>query len=175
MINFTDKQAIVDFLSGKGTDYKGRSYVSMLNWSDFQLEECHDQIQWFFPLHEESKFAIVCPIITKGIIDELAEGFGLLNAVQCNLVKAKFRMDEFFGIGKYKDRNKQRRWCRNRNHNLLRITRIIRSLRIFRLDDEAQEVYDDAFEAGVYFGIDAYTLSKWEQALKSGVWDTLKD
>lgn len=174
-MTFTDKKQIIDFLSGTGTDYKGRSYALMLEWSNAKLEECHDQIQWFFPLHEESKFARLCPIITEEIVKDIIDDRDLLDIVQDNLAKAKLRMDRFFGFGEYKDRDKQCSWCRNGNHNLLRITRIIRSLRIFGLDDHAQDVYDDAYEAGVYFGVSAYTLSKWQQALTGGVWDTLKD
>ena len=56
------------FLKKSGPDAHGRYLQDILKFTDEELEECHDQIQWSFPLHEESNFAIIYPIIDEEFI-----------------------------------------------------------------------------------------------------------
>lgn len=167
-------QAIIDFLEGKTTDYKDRSFASLLKWTDEQLENCHDQCQWCFPLHEESNYANTYPIVDKDVIQKINESAEVSHKIKCNLIKAKDRFEKFYGLGKYEDTNKQVKWCRNGNHNLLRITRIIRCLRLFGLEEEARDFYNKVELVGHELGISYITIDYWNRALLQNVWSSLR-
>ena len=169
----TDTQTITDFLTGRGSDYKGRTFSEMLEWTDDMLEKCHDQIQWFFPLHEESRHAYTYPVITKEFIDGISSEDMLL--IQDNLKAAKQRMDKFLGFEPYFDIDKQRKWCKDRNHNLLRITRIIRCLRIFGLEEESEDFYISSRKAELHFGSSQRACAYWWRARFEDVWGSLQD
>jgi hypothetical protein len=166
----TNADEIISFLEGTGTDHQGRTYAGMLEWGNEQLELCHDSIQQIFPLHEVSKHASTYPIITKDIVERANKNPEILK----NLLKATKRMERFFAIGEYYDRDEQRKWCKDRNHNLLRITRIIRCLRLFGLDSAARDFYDEVVRAGNYFGLSQITLDYWHRAMYDDVWETLQ-
>ena len=161
---------IIDFLNGTGTDYKGRKFLEILTWDDKQLEKCHDQIQWIFPLHEDSNYAISYPIVDKELIEKINGDENIKN----NLRKAKDRFEMFFGIGDYEDISTQKNWCINYNHNLLRITRIIRCLRLFVLEDEAKDFYDKVYYVGNKLNISSITLKYWKRALLEDIWESLR-
>lgn len=170
-MNITDTKTIVDFLRGVGTDHIMRTYDDMLSIDDYEMEKCHDQIQWLFPLHEFSKHASVCPIVSPETIKEAIKYKEVLN----NLLRGKERLERFLTIGEYEDVDKQRRWCRKHNHNLLRVTRAIRCLRLFGLDDAAEDLWRKARVVGDRLEIGEFTLSKWDQAYTNNIWDTLQD
>jgi hypothetical protein len=54
----------------KAKDSRGRTLDDILNFNDYKLEQCHDYIQWLFPLPEGSPFNIDVPVITKDVFDE---------------------------------------------------------------------------------------------------------
>jgi hypothetical protein len=166
---FTDKARILNFLIGVSPDYRNRMFKDMLLLSDYDLEKCHDQIQWMFPLHEESNHADVYPILTKDVTDAAKDDPTVIG----NMLLAKRRMEQFYGL-QPKNEEKQKSWCRDRNHNLLRVTRIIRSLRLFGLEDEAQAFYDKVFKVGYRVCINVTTLRFWEKAMKDDIWETLQ-
>ena len=166
----TDIETIVNFLHGDTEDYQGRTYNDIIECDDKKMEQCHDQVQWMFPLHEESNFAMTYPILTPEAVEEAKKSPIILS----NLVTAKDRMEKFYGIGEYEDINKQRPWCKEYDHNLLRITRIIRCLRLFGLEDDAQDFYEKALKAAEYFGLSNVTKAYWWRAAKEDVWETLR-
>lgn len=167
----TDKNTIVSFLSGETEDFLGRTYGDILRFDDYEMEKCHSAIQQIFPLHEQSKYAETYPILTLDVVDEAKQH----DIVLCNLRKAKDRFEKFLAIGKYEDIDKQRKWCNDRNHNLLRITRIIRCLRIFGLVEEAEDFFRNVYKPYVRFGLSQVALKYWEKAHKEDVFDSLQD
>lgn len=164
-------QTIINFLAGSGEDAYGRTIYETLAWSDKQLEQCHSQVQWIFPLHEESRHADVYPIISP----EIVEAAKKIPVIAENLRLAKERFENFYGLEPYDEEARQAKWCVDRNHNLLRITRIIRSLRLFGLDDEATDFYSKVRPVGDKFNISVMTLRYWLKAYRDDVWNTLLD
>jgi hypothetical protein len=165
----TDKEYIVSFLAGERGDHLGRSYQSMLDCDDKAMEECHDQIQWMFPLHEESNFGQTYPILTAEIVEECKKNPKIIE----NIEKALDRMSDFYGINPA-NRGKQRAWCKEPNHNLLRITRIIRSVRMLGAEEKAKEFHTKASLIANYFCISDVTKAYWWRAGVEDVWKTLK-
>lgn len=171
MIAITDKDVIICFLRGLSKDFLGRTYQDILEHSDYEMEKCHSSIQQIFPLHEFSKHAHTCPIISPEIVEEAKK----YPEIEDNLLRGIDRLERFLGIGNYDDVDKQRKWCRNHNHNLLRVTRAIRCLRLFGMNEIAKEFYETVRPVCEHFGISEFTLNKWHQAFTNDVWDTLQD
>jgi hypothetical protein len=134
---------LLGFYQGGVSDSEGRYLDEILAFSDEQLEECHDYIQWLFPLDEPSRFNKNAPLLTESELSVFRED----KAVQENFTKALKRIFEFYGfdlniendgnddfvtfklMDDYKD--KWDNWLRPMNHNLLRITRIFKSMILF--------------------------------------------
>lgn len=56
---------LIDFYRGDGTDTEGRHLDDILSWSNADLEEVHDYIQWLFPLVTPSNFNPDAPLLTR--------------------------------------------------------------------------------------------------------------
>ena len=140
---------VLQFFSGEGTDSRGRLLKQVLNWSDDELERTHDFIQWLFPLAEPSGFNIHAPVLDDSTIQQfLAE-----DKFRQSLRAALIRMLTFYGLEflpgvppriipgqRYAGRS--RNWVTLGNHNHLRITRILKSLRLLGLEPEAAAFFD---------------------------------
>ena len=121
---------IVSFLEGKSPDHRGRILAMLLQQTDHQAETTHDYIQWLFPLNEPSRSVNGVPVLTELEIDEIRQ----ISLAQANLAKSA---RWFLG---FLERNDH--WITNYNHNHLRITRVIKSLRLLASDKAADEFRD---------------------------------
>ena len=86
------------------------------------------------------------------------------------------RMKRFYGLTPCVEEDRVRDWGQPWNHNMLRITRIIRSLRLFNIDNLAQSFYEEcreALETNV-IGDFSLTYKYWEKALNEDIWESLK-
>ena len=151
---------IQQFYIRGGPDAMGRLHSDILNWSDERLEECHDHIQWMFPTAEKSLFAANYVCLTESDVADLRVSLD----ARTRILAALDRMCIFWGLGKHEDVAKWN-WLHNGDHNLLRITRVIRSLRLFGLESEALEFANSAINAAVSNKIAENTLNFWRLAL----------
>ena len=145
---------IVSFLEGKSPDHRGRILAMLLQQTDHQAETTHDYIQWLFPLDEPSRSVNGAPVLTELEIDQIRQS----SLAQANLAKSA---RWFLG---FLERNDH--WITNYNHNHLRITRVIKSLRLLASDKAADEFKNIVFE---YLGddlnlIDPKARSFWNSA-----------
>ncbi len=134
----SDGGRVLAFLEGEGVDGRGRTLFEVLAFDDAALERTHDFIQWLFPLDEPSAAVPDAPVLTA----EEAAAIRQATLAQCALAAATDRMDQFY--------RRTDLWLRPHDHNHLRITRIIRSLRLLSGDAEA-----DAFRAAVLWRVEA--------------------
>ena len=116
---------IVGFLEGKTPDHKGRILAMLLQQTDHQAETTHDYIQWLFPLDEPSRSVMSAPVLNELDIEDIRQS----NLAQQNLVKSA---SWFLG---FLERNDH--WITKYDHNHLRITRVIKSLRLLASDEAA--------------------------------------
>jgi len=114
---------IINFLKGLDTDTKGRKLEQIIAWSDAELEESHDTIQWLFPLNASSAYNIAAPVLTDADIVIMKTDV----AVQAGILKAYDRFTKFYN-------NPQ--WLTPHNHNYLRLTRILKCLGLAGLEKE---------------------------------------
>lgn len=130
---------IVAFFAGNGTDHAGRRHADILTWPDGQLERVHDYIQWLFPLADPSAFNPSAPLVQP----TTAAAFGDQPELRETLLAGLQRMARFYGFAPHRfddggwqlhpvpafDRH-ARFWLHPHNHNHLRLTRILTSLRL---------------------------------------------
>ncbi|MGX7704206.1 opioid growth factor receptor-related protein [Methylobacterium sp. Gmos1] len=118
------------FLTGSGHDGRGRSLATVLAFDDDHIEGVHDFIQWLFPLAEASRAVPGAPVL--GAAE--AEAIRADPAARAGLLAARDRMLRFYaGTG---------RWLTAFDHNHLRITRILTSLRDLVGPDEARAFHE---------------------------------
>jgi hypothetical protein len=130
--------AITAFLEGEGPDARGRTLFDVLAMDNAALERNHDFIQWLFPLREPSRAVPDAPVLTDADVEAIRES----GMAQYALAAATDRMDAFYRT--------THDWLMPNDHNHLRITRIIRSLRLLVGDDQA-----DAFKAAIMGRVEA--------------------
>jgi hypothetical protein len=140
---------ILSFFRGTGTDHAGRRHADILAWSDGQLEAVHDYIQWLFPLRKRSRFNPGAPLLSPETIAAFHED----GALRDTLLAGFRRMAAFYGLAirDFDDGTLQldlapefdaraRVWLTPGNHNFLRITRILTSLRTLGCRHEAESL-----------------------------------
>ena len=145
---------IIGFLEAKTPDYRGRMILSLWKQTDHQAESTHDYIQWLFPLDEPSRSVNGAPVLTELDIDEIKES----SLAQANLAKSA---SWFLGFLR-----RNQHWVTKYDHNHLRITRAIKSLRLLASNEAADEFKNMVFE---YLGddlnlIDSKARSFWNSA-----------
>ena len=130
---------IVGFLAGKTPGHRGRTLSMVLAFSDERAEQTHDYVQWLFPLDEPSESVQGAPVLSDLDIDEIKKS----PAARANLIRASEWFFQFL--------NRNQRWIAKYDHNQLRITRAIRSLRLLVGDIEADNFRQSIFD---YLGED---------------------
>jgi hypothetical protein len=162
---------LLDFYRGEGTDAGGRRLDDILAWRDNMLEAVHDFIQWLFPLPEPSRFNPDAPLLTP---DDIA-AFRRDPALRANLRRSFERILTFLGLqlrddGKVVEGDFVRieQVFGYQNHNWLRVTRILRSLRLLGLEDESQALYRRLTDLRNRrrFPIDMETFRYWTAAVR---------
>jgi len=116
---------LYDFMTG-GFDHAGRTHAYVCEQSDDWIESTHDFIQWLFPLEEETRKSELMPILSKQEIGLIKKS----ELAQNSLRISASRMRRFW--------SKNQHWVTNHDHNHLRITRCIKSLRLLVSNEEAQ-------------------------------------
>ncbi|KAF2836271.1 hypothetical protein M501DRAFT_912189, partial [Patellaria atrata CBS 101060] len=141
-------------------DSRGRTLNQIIGWNDQKLEWSHDYIQTLFPLPEGSLFNWDVPLIDEPTF----EAFRSRSDLRDSLRRSLTRMLSFYGFELNSSSGKPevdlkadhearfRNWVMRSNHNHLRITRIIRSLRVLGLEAEARaffEALEEVYETGL--------------------------
>jgi Opioid growth factor receptor (OGFr) conserved region len=164
---------LIEFYRGEATDAEGRSLHDLWGWDDDRLEEVHDFIQWLFPLPEPSRFNPDAPLLTP----EDVAAFAADPLLRDNLRRSFGRFLAFVGLtrtaagGVVEGPDFAARvpdvWAFP-NHNWLRITRVLRSLRLLGLAADSEALYErlDALYRGRQFPIPADTFQYWTEAAR---------
>ena len=159
---------------GGGEDDDGRTFDEIVGWDDARLEMVHDYIQWIFPLPERSGANPWAPVLDAATIAAIRGGA----KAQARLRAAFLRMLAFYGFVLEGDAVLEgprftaasRNWLYAGNHNHLRLTRMLRSLRVLGMEHEAEMLWDalrQLYERESAAGrrtITAETVAFWRQA-----------
>ena len=142
------------FLSHQGVDHKGRTLNDIWGFSDDEIEGIHDFIQLVFPTNKKSESVFHGLYLDS---EKLIETLRINQQVRQSLIKSSLW---FLG---FLQRNNH--WKRRYDHNQLRITRAIESLRLLVSNEEA-----DSFRESVLsllepaYRISERTLKRWKNA-----------
>ncbi|MEH1893799.1 MAG: opioid growth factor receptor-related protein [Nostoc sp.] len=142
---------LVLFYLGEQRDSEDRTIQEIWTWSFEELECTHDYIQWLFPLPEQSAFNPNAPIVDKEVI----QAFKNNPRLRQNLLRSLTVMLQFYGLQCHESndgkivvsqsedyQNRKREWVCIFDHNYLRITRILKCLITFGLENEAEAFYE---------------------------------
>ncbi len=171
-----DADKLTRFFSG-GEDDQGRTFDEILGWDDARLEMVHDYIQWIFPLPEPSGANPAAPVLDGASIAAIRSS----PEMQGRLRAAFERMLAFYGFALERDTVAEgqrfaaasRNWLHAGNHNHLRLTRMLRSLRVLGLGHEAALLWEalrsvsERERASGRRTITTETVSFWRQAATS--------
>lgn len=160
------------FYLGSRRDDRGRLLAEILHQDDDWLERTHDYIQWLFPMLEPSSVNPGAPLVTPDV--RLAFHNDVL--MRRHLHASFVRMLRFYGLeyGSGEVRRApnwtQRKpgWFTAGGHNDLRITRILRSLTVLGLADEARALLACLERLRVEepdCGVDAQAFDYWRRAV----------
>ena len=142
----TPSSPILAFYRGEQPDDRGRSLAAVQSWDDARLEAVHDYVQWLFPLPERSAFNPDAPLLEPADIAAF-QGDAELRG---RLLVSLRRMLGFYGLTLDERAGEPgvtpaadfaqhaRNWLRPGNHNLLRLTRILRCLTLLGLAGHAR-------------------------------------
>ena len=145
---------ILHFLEGVIPDGRGRTLSIIMAFDDQAIESTHDFIQWIFPLDEPSRSHPGAPVLDLFEIEEIKSSDVALE----NLMQSA---DWYFGFLQRHDH-----WIRQYDHNHLRISRAIKSLRLL-VSDEVADRYRAAildFLGGSISAISVRSREHWLNA-----------
>lgn len=174
-LNSEEQNLIILFYSGLSPDDRGRKIHDIWQWDYAKLEYTHDYIQWLFPLMAQSRFNRYAPTLTPQVI----QTFRASQELKQNLLKSLVLMLNFYGlkllsndpnfIEIVKNENylaRKKEWINPRNHNYLRLTRILTCLKLLGLESYSQalfkclsEIYQEEQSA-----IGSETYNYWKNA-----------
>jgi hypothetical protein len=144
------------YLANAGTDDRRRGIEDVLALPDEALERIHDYIQWLFPLPTRSMAQPGAPVLT---LEEIIAIQSDERAV-ANLRRAAERMRLFY------DRTDA--WLTWSDHNHLRISRILQSLKLLVGEEDARSFYRAIMARHEAAGapVDPHNLGYWARAVK---------
>ncbi len=169
--------AILDFYHGEPLA-NGRRLADIWDWSFDQLEDAHDYIQWMFPTDTPSPANPDAPLLSE----EAARAFAWDDVLRDRVQRSLAVMLRFYGLERlvlpddklvviravtFSDRRGV--WLWPNNHNHLRLTRIIRSLRLLGLKKDAQALakcLDDIARVEGRDSISEETAEHWRRAAR---------
>jgi hypothetical protein len=170
-------EEILGFYLSQHPDSAGRMIEDIWLWDYRKLEYTHDYIQWLFPLEDKSRFNTNAPVLN----DEVIQAFRTNEQLRIRLVKSFKVMLQFYGLqcqersnaeieihksDEYQERKLN--WIEEGNHNYLRITRILTSLRLLGLENYAQAFFECLnqiyLEESKTIGSKTYTY--WKRAVE---------
>lgn len=159
---------LIDFYCNNQPNVDGELLYGILVMSVHELEHGHRWVQWVFPSDEPSKANNNSPLLDNETIEKLKSDTTFYN-------KFSASADMFFNFlhaGESDDGKPV--WLMLRNHNYMRITRVIKSAKLFDRFDIAERFYsygrdlydkwpEDIGEQTLSFWLNAYSdqMSKW--------------
>lgn len=163
---------VVNFYREERGNNVGHTLSEILTWTNGALEMEHDWVQWVFPSNEASMLNGEAPVLTEDESKIFQADPELREKMKQSLVRFLDFLDmkliqEGPPVIAAKDENVPW-WLRQFNHNMLRVTRCMKSLRLCGLTEYATALYDclRAYKDRV----SPNTWSYWKDAIFEPLW-----
>ena len=146
--------SLCSFLTGHKTNSSGWLLSHVWKFNDTQIENTHTFIQWVFPTDEPSRATPGSPVLDEEQISEIQNS----EQAKQNLSKSAEWYFDFLRRNNF--------WRKPHDHNHLRITRVIKSLRLLCGGDEADYFKEQFWQLlGTDISqIPSKTIEYWEDA-----------
>jgi hypothetical protein len=167
-------EALIKFYSYTGNDSHGRRINDILEWSNETWDGCHDHIQWLFPLPDASLFNKNAPILD----DETLEVFKENGTIRLAIDNSFWRFVDFLGFVinmngdnsytiDYVDYTLEQPWFSKADHNHLRITRVLKFMRLVNMNELGRELLSALLRVVEDYPdvIPEQTIGYWERAV----------
>lgn len=169
---------IIKFYNGEEVDGYPYKLCDIWYFSDLEIERIHNYIQWLFPTCDPRNKETGKPFLEQEDIEQFKNNKKLLE----NLNRSFEIIIDFYGfmwvddklVKKYNfDEKKLKNWLTKRNHNYLRLTRIISCLKTLGLEKEAKALFDILMEIYKEYHnkIGETTLNFWQKAIDGTLYD----
>ena len=145
---------VIQFLHGNIEDHLGRSIQEIREFSDERIERSRDVIEWMFPTDIRSKSNPNSPILTEFDCANIQSD----TICRFSVKQSLDRMVRFYESNDF--------WITQRNHNFLRLSRILRCIWLFNLKHDycsLQRALDDVY-TDHYDIIGEKTFTYWKMA-----------
>jgi len=138
---------LVEFYRNEQPTPEGLMFADFVNYSYEQFEGDHAWIQWILPTKEASAFNPDVPLLT----DEDITLFKSDSKILENYMYAIYRVMDFYGMTIFKgnamwqeagNHKNPKWWLEHFNHNFLRVTRLLLSLRYMGYDNLSQSIFE---------------------------------
>lgn len=150
---------LIDFYRDGFPNSSGDTLQSIIEWDDDSWESCHHFIQWVFPLDEPSQYNPNAPLLTEEDIEEFKNS----EVIKSNIGKVLNRAKWFLGF--YDDVRPH--WFEVGDHNMLRITRILRFLNLIGNSFEMMKIYSwlTRLDSAYPYIVSDETIDYWMKAV----------
>ena len=136
---------ILEFYRLQMPDSERRMLSEYWAWDIDTLEQVHDFIQWMFPLDEPSAFNPDAPLVTAedqyAFRNEQPIRSAMHRSLKVFLNFLGLEMDEEGRVVRQAQFDRRSGVWKYQNHNWLRITRMLKSLRLLGFEAEADAVW----------------------------------
>lgn len=167
-----DEERLLSFYSGHTKNPLGYTLFDLWDQSLCEKEQNHLYIQWLFPIPTKSPVNPDAPTLTPRVIEE----FAISQQLQEHLLISFEKMLEFYGFCLHKAskevtpssdfEERKALWMHAGNHNLLRITRILKCMTLLKLGDYALAFYR-ALGKAIPESLQRTFQSYWKKAVLS--------
>jgi hypothetical protein len=161
---------LVRFYLGEAPDDRGRMLHEIWEYDHETLEAVHDYIQELFPLPERSRFNPRAPLLDAATITRFRKDPRL----QANLLKSFHVMLDFYGfrldeatrevIPADNFQERAENWLALGDHNHLRITRLMKCLKVCGLGAYAAAFLEGLLQVATPRDVSEETLRFWREA-----------
>ena len=136
---------LLDFYRRGGCDSERRKLEEIWGWTDSEIEHCHDFIQWMFPLDEPSSVNADAPLVSEedraAFRSDPQLQFAMRQSLAVFLRFVGLKTNPEGRIVRGENFDERLSIWRFPNHNWLRITRVLKSLRLLGLEGEAAALW----------------------------------
>lgn len=169
---------VVEFYRGERGNVMGHTLAEIMQYSLGAMEMDHDYIQWILPSNETSAMNGDAPTLTKEEAIILSEDPELRERVKASFLK----FIDFLGLEltgtegepvvdsllSTQERPNPTRWMDHFNHNMLRVTRCLKCMRLTGHENYALALFEFLKQNQSTFSIN--TFGHWSKATFDDLW-----
>ena len=169
---------IVEFYRGERGNTNNDMLADILTWTNGRLEMGHDWVQWVFPSNEPSRLNSDAPTMTLEESQYFEANVDLQQKVLTSFKRYLQFLDMTLIDGDVPTVEVSENtpwWLRNFNHNMLRVTRVLKCLRLTGNTKYAQAFYNalrpyTVAPEGGHPIVSHNTAQHWRNAIFDSLW-----